>query len=333
MSNTQSEIVPAEQKLAGLRRLLMSEKVQRQILTALPRNINGERMFRVYLTAVQKTPKILDCDPVSVIGAVMQAAQLGLSLDSVFGEGFLIPRWNKNTRGQVLQFQIGYKGLRRLGLKADDTMRDIYARVVYANDLFEFAYEPKTLRHTPADSTARGDIKFAYAKVIWKDGYDRFVVVGKPEIDKAKASSDSFKAGYGPWIDHEDAMWSKTALRRLCDTLTLNSESDLAKGMVAEDGDGRQALTAADLDMVIPVVDANGGNGHSGGSALDQLAGQGAQQPQQPAQPKQRRQRTVQTTGAPAAQQAARGPDGQAGLPGVGEQQADQPDRDPGAEG
>jgi recombination protein RecT len=305
MANQQSnEIVPAEQKLASLRRLLMSDKVQKQILSALPRGMDGQRMFRVYLTAVQKTPKILECEPVSVIGAVMQSAQLGLSLDSVFGEGFLIPRFNKNTRGQVMQFQVGYKGMRRLALKADDTIRDIYSRVVYANDLFEFAYEPKTLRHAPADSGGRGGLKFAYAKVIWKDGYDRFVVLGRPEIEKAQQSSDSFKQGYGPWRDHEEAMWAKTALRRLCDTLTLHSESDLARAMAAEDGDGRSALTAGDLDIPMEIADEGNGAAPANGSALDRLAGQGQGAP--PAQQRRRRAAApVQnTTGTPVAEAA-----------------------------
>lgn len=296
-----TEIVSPKQKMANLRSMLMNEKVMAQIMSALPRHIDGKRLFRVYLTAVQTTPRILECDPVSVIGAVIQAAQVGLSLDSVFGEGFLIPRWNKNTNGFVAQFQTGYKGLRKLAFTSDKGIRDIYARVVYENDQFDYAYEPASLAHRPTDSEVRGGLKYAYAKVIWhsKDEgtYDRFIVVGTPEINKAKSASDSAKKGYGPWIDNTEAMWAKTALRRLCDTLTLSADSDLARAMVSEDSEeaGRHAVAALELDLS-SVASAAPQLQEPQRSALDQLAEQsGGQAPVQ----QHRRRRTTQQEPAP----------------------------------
>jgi len=286
MSN--NEIVPARQKMANLRALLTSEKVTKQIMAALPRHIDGQRLFRVYLTAVQTTPRILDCDPISVVGAVIQAAQVGLSLDNVFGEGFLIPRWNKNTQGHVANFQTGYKGLRKLALQSDKGIRDIYARVVHQNDRFEYSYEPKHLVHTPCeDPDARGPLKYAYAKVIWKeDGYDRFVVVTSAEIKKAQASSDAYKKDYGPWVENPEAMWAKTALRRLCETLTLSAETELARAMVAEDADagGAHALAGLDVDISMPAPVQTSRDG----GALAELSKQDAE-PQAP-QGRRRRQ-------------------------------------------
>lgn len=301
MSN--NEIVPAKQKLANLRSLLTSEKVTRQIMAALPRHIDGQRLFRVYLTAVQTTPRILECDPISVVGAVIQAAQVGLSLDNVFGEGFLIPRWNKNTQGFVCGFQTGYKGLRKLALQSDKGIRDIYARVVHQNDRFEYSYEPKHLVHTPSeDPDARGPLKYAYAKVIWKeDSYDRFVVVTSAEIKKAQSSSDAYKKDYGPWIENPEAMWAKTALRRLCETLTLSAETDLARAMVAEDADagGAHALAGLDVDISMPAPVQTSRDG----GALSELSKQGAE-PQAP-QGRRRRQAPAREPSAPSAAAAA----------------------------
>jgi len=256
MSNNQNEIVPAKQRMASLRTLLMSEKVTKQIRDALPRHIDGTRMFRIYLTAMQNTPRILECDPISVVGAIIQAAQVGLSLDTVFGESYLIPRWNKNTGGHVATFQTGYKGLQKLALQSDKGIRDIYARVVHQNDVFEYSYEPKNLRHIPCDDPdSRGPLKYAYAKVIWKeDNYDRFVVVTAAEIKKAQAASDAYKKEYGPWIDNPEAMWAKTALRRLCNTLSLSPESNLSQALGAEDAEngGRRAIDVLDVDFSLP---------------------------------------------------------------------------------
>lgn len=298
MSN--QEIVPAKQKMADLRTLLMSDKVSGQIMSALRGGIEDKkRMFRVYLTAMQTTPRILDCEPISVIGAIMQAAQVGLSLDTVFGEAFLIPRWNKNVSATVCSFQIGYKGLCKLARTSDAGVRDIYARVVYANDRFEYSYEPKTLIHTPhEDPESRGPLKYAYAKVIWKeDNYDRFVVVSAAEIKKAQDASDSFKKGWGPWVDNPDAMWAKTALRRLANTLSLNAESDLSRAMIAEDAEtgGKHLLAGLDFDISMPATKPSAGNSE----ALDKLAGQGAD-PVAPGPRQQRRKRDQPAATAPA---------------------------------
>jgi recombination protein RecT len=295
MSNS-NEIIPAKQKMQNLRTLLTSEKVTKQIMAALPRHIDGQRLFRVYLTAVQTTPRILECDPISVVGAVIQAAQVGLSLDNVFGEGFLIPRWNKNTNGFVCGFQTGYKGLCKLARDSDKGIRDIYARVVHANDQFEYSYEPKALRHTPCeDPDARGPIKYAYAKVIWKeDNYDRFILVTSAEIKKAQSASDSFKKGFGPWVDNPEAMWTKTALRRLCGTLSLSTESGLARAIVAEDDERGGFASLSDVDLALPAPVQS----HRDEAPLDRLAGQGAE----PVAPvAQRRRRRAEATPAAAA--------------------------------
>lgn len=285
-----SEIVPAKQKMANLRALLTSDKVAGQIMNALKGTVEDKkRMFRVYLTAMQTTPKILECEPISVIGAIMQAAQVGLSLDTVFGEAFLIPRWNKNAGATVCGFQIGYKGLCKLARTSDHGLRDIYARVVYQNDHFSYSYEPKRLEHTPCeDPDARGPLKYAYAKVIWKeDNYDRFVVVTQAEIKKAQAASDSFKKNFGPWLDNPDAMWAKTSLIRLCKTLNLNAESDLSKALAADDAEaGGKSVTGFDFDLSLPAT-TPGSSREEGGSVLDNLAGQ----PPQPAAPAPRQQR------------------------------------------
>jgi recombination protein RecT len=306
MSN--NEIIPAKQKMQNLRTLLTSEKVTKQIMAALPRHIDGQRLFRVYLTAVQTTPRILDCDPISVVGAVIQAAQVGLSLDSVFGEGFLIPRYNKNTGGFVANFQTGYKGLCKLARDSDKGIRDIYARVVHANDQFEYSYEPKMLRHTPCeDPDARGPIKYAYAKVIWKeDNYDRFVLITSAEIQKAQSASDSFKKGFGPWVDNAEAMWAKTALRRLCGTLSLSTESGLARAIVAEDDErgGFASLPGLDVDLSLPAPVQS----HRDEAPLDRLAGQGPE-PVPPVQRRRRRgaeQQAAAAESAPAAQASGR---------------------------
>ena len=62
-----------------------------QIEAALPSVITQERFTRMALTAVSSNPKLADCTPQSFMGALMQAAQLGLEPNTPLGQAYLIP--------------------------------------------------------------------------------------------------------------------------------------------------------------------------------------------------------------------------------------------------
>lgn len=219
-------------------------KAQGAILSALPKHLDPERMFRVYLTACNTSPGILDCEPISIVGAVMRAAAFGLSLETVTGEAFIIPRRNKNLGGRhAANFQIGYKGLRKLALQGDPELRDVFAYAVYDNDMFDYALgiEPTIRVHKPAPGGARGKLAQAYAVAVWKDSYRRFEVIDSSVIALAKRYAGGTEKPDSPWNTNEEAMWRKTALRRLCNQLALSS--DVARELARGDGvDGHDAL-------------------------------------------------------------------------------------------
>lgn len=268
-----SEVVDPRKRLTEIKQLLLQS--EKQIVRALPRHLDPARMFRVYLTAVQTTPALFECTNLSIIGAVMQAAQLGLSLDPRFVEAFLIPRRNKHQQNvKVAAFQTGYKGLRKLALNGDPNLRDIYARVVHERDLFEFTYEPEKLVHSPAFDSEPGALRVAYAKAVWKDGYTRVLLATPAIIAKARESSDAARRNDSPWDVHTDMMWAKTALRRLCESLTLSTESPLAKAFHFEDSDkgGEDGVT-------LEPSEAASGNGAAAASPLDRVADDAAPAP------------------------------------------------------
>ena len=76
------------------------------IAEALPKSkgMDAERLSRITLTTLRTNPKLLECSVESLLGAVLQSAQLGLE-PSLMGQCHFIP-----YKGQV-SFQIGYKGL------------------------------------------------------------------------------------------------------------------------------------------------------------------------------------------------------------------------------
>lgn len=134
--------------------------MEKEIAKALPSVITPERFTRMVFTALSANPKLQQCTPNSFLGAMMQAAQLGVEPNTPIGQAYLIPYKNKGML--ECQFQLGYKGLIDLCNRSGD-IKDIQAHEVYENDLFEFEYglEPK-LKHVPTMKD-RGEVIAYYA--------------------------------------------------------------------------------------------------------------------------------------------------------------------------
>jgi recombination protein RecT len=214
-----STAISIKDKVANVRSLI--ERSKAQIMAALPRHMTAERMVRVCNTAVQKTPQLLDCEPRSLIGAIVQASQLGLEPDGTLGHAYLIPFNNRKTGKVECQFIPGYKGLIELARRSSQ-ISTIYAQAVHANDEWTFAFglDPK-LTHTPTDGDP-GPVIAVYAVARLRDGGAQFEWLWKREVDAIRASS---RAGNtGPWVTHYEEMAKKTALRRLCKLLPTSPE-------------------------------------------------------------------------------------------------------------
>ena len=70
------------------------------------------------MTALSKDPKLQECTPQSFLGAMMQAAQLGVEPNTPLGQAYLIPY--RNTGQMECQFQIGYRGLIDLAYRSGE---------------------------------------------------------------------------------------------------------------------------------------------------------------------------------------------------------------------
>ena len=110
--------------------------------------LTPERFTRMVLTALSKDNKLASCTPNSFLGAMMQAAQLGLEPNTPLGQAYLIPFKNKGVL--EVQFQIGFKGMIDLAYRSKE-VTDISAQCVYENDEFEYELGlSPVLKHKPA---------------------------------------------------------------------------------------------------------------------------------------------------------------------------------------
>jgi recombination protein RecT len=58
-------LTPFQAKVSSIRTLL--DRAKGQIKLALPRHIDPDRLLRIAMTSVQKTPELLDCNPQSLL--------------------------------------------------------------------------------------------------------------------------------------------------------------------------------------------------------------------------------------------------------------------------
>lgn len=204
----------------NMQQLVLS--MQDKIKKALPSVLTGERFSRMILTAMSSTPQLQQCTPKSFLGAMMQAAQLGVEPNTPLGQAYLIPYKNKGTL--ECSFQLGYKGLIDLAYRSGE-VKDIQAHEVHENDVFEYelGLEPK-LKHVPAISN-RGPVIMYYAVFHTKDGGYGFEVMSAEDIrEHAKKYSKAYSSGYSPWTINFDEMAKKTVLKKCLKYAPLKTE-------------------------------------------------------------------------------------------------------------
>lgn len=221
VSNAGNAAVASRQtsnQLGTLQGLL--EKYKAQIAVALPRHMTPERMIRVALTAVSQTPKLMECNPYTVCGAIVQASIMGLEPNSNLGEAFLVPYWNKKANGGKggydCQLQIGYKGHVKLARNSGEIAM-VDAQPVHQNDDFECEKgDTPYLRHKWAKSGSRGPVIGYWAGFKTKDGTFSFEYWPVDQImehaERYSKSKDRSGKLYGPWEESPDWMCRKTVL-------------------------------------------------------------------------------------------------------------------------
>lgn len=219
--DTDKAIVKAEDR--SLIGLLNSPETQRKLSEVAAGVLPPEKLLRIVISEVNKTPDLKKASISSVMLAVMNLARMGLEPGGVLGHAYLIP-FNDRKRGMECQLIIGVRGLIELARRSG-TIRSIRAHVVHEHDTFtcEFGTSP-VLRHIPMLTGDPGPVVAAYAVVDLKDGAQQVEVMTRAELDKVRAASRSASNEYGPWKQWESEMQRKTVVRRICKYLPLSAE-------------------------------------------------------------------------------------------------------------
>src|SRR5690625_1268389 len=190
---------------------------------ALPKHLDVDRLMRLTMTTIRTTPELRDADVGSLLGGVMQAAQLGLE-PGLLGQCYLLPFNNRKKGIKEVQFIIGYKGMIDLARRSGH-IQSIYAHAVYENDEFEYelGLNP-TLKHVPSFDSNRGEFLGSYAVAHFKDGGYQMEFMPKAEIEKRRNASPGGRSKYSPWNSYYEEMANKTVIRHMWKYLPISVE-------------------------------------------------------------------------------------------------------------
>lgn len=235
-ASKQGMMLANQKSVAGLLKQMESE-----ISRCLPKHLTTERMTRIALTELRKTPKLQECEPMSFIAAIMQASQLGLE-PGVLGSCYLIPFNNKQKGIVECTFMPGYRGFLDLARRSGQIL-SLVARAVYSNDVFEYEFGLKeNLIHKPSMEDP-GHLVAVYAVATLKDGGYQFDVMSKRQIDLIREGSQS--RNNGPWVTHYEEMAKKTVLRKLFKWLPCSVEMQKVVSLDEQQEQGRQDIKSS----------------------------------------------------------------------------------------
>lgn len=215
------------------------EKFKPQLALALPKHLTADRMARLALTAFSTTPKLQDCEPMSIAASVMTAGQLGLE-PGVNGQGYLIPY------GRTCTFVPGWKGL--VDLVSRSGRGTVYTGVIFKDQ--EYTYTDGARRdliiHNQTDLDAPEDITHAYAIGWVKDA--AMPIIELWTVEKIRKHRDKYnKVGKGHYSFRDWEMYCRKvpllqvlkympASIEMANAIAISHASEAGRGATIENG-------------------------------------------------------------------------------------------------
>lgn len=200
--------------------VIQSENFINQVAMAVPSMVKPERIVRTALTVMRMNPRLFQCTPASIMGCILQSAQLGLE----FGTGLahMVPYKNTAT------FIPDYKGLVQLMYRST-MVATVKTDATYEGDQFDDGMGDKPI-HIKGDAYYDADeskITGFYAAVKIKNGGWVCEWWPKRKVD-AHRDKHSPAKNTGPWKTHYVAMAKKTLLKQVAKLSPMSSEMALA---------------------------------------------------------------------------------------------------------
>ncbi|HEY8977697.1 MAG TPA: recombinase RecT [Burkholderiaceae bacterium] len=235
----------------------MIEQYKGDLAMVMPSHVKPDTFVRLAVSVLRRDPNIAAAaanNPAALMGALMEAARLGLEPGTE--QYYLTVRKVKGV--PEIQGIRGYQGEIELIYRAG-AVSSVIVEVVRERDLFKYApgRDERPLHEIDWDAD-RGALRLVYAYAIMRDGAtSKVVVLNRAKVMEAKAMSKGADSPYSPWVNHEEAMWLKTAAHRLAKWVPTSAEYMRerlrAHAEVAAEA-GKPPLAAVSMPMPHPVA-------------------------------------------------------------------------------
>lgn len=236
------------------------EKQLPEIAKVIPGQIDPRRFARLAISLLNhpQSGKLRECTARSLIGSIMEAAQLGLELDRSLGHAYLVPYKtkikgpnNQESWIYLAQLIVGYRGYIHM-LMESGRFRRVLAHEVYDGDVFDMDLSKETILHRPCrPSERKGGILGCYSVMRYADAPELYSLdwMWTEEIEAIRKRSKA--ADEGPWVTDWVEMAKKTVIRR--HSKTSDASPKIVRVAAAEEardlGDFEGSLTDGLLTM------------------------------------------------------------------------------------
>lgn len=205
-----------------------------------------------------KNPYLQKCESNSVLRAIMNVAQIGLTLNPVLKYAYLIPRYNGKSKELECVLEPSYIGLAKL-LTDSGAVKSVECQIIYEGDeaIIDMASEQKIVKHEPYFLTGKpkGKIRGVYSIGVLPDGTRHIETISYADLMEIRGRSESYKAFIEKkisctWITDEGEMCRKTCIKRHSKYLPKSDGTEKLDKAIALDNEVNGFREAMDFGML-----------------------------------------------------------------------------------
>ncbi|MFX3701342.1 recombinase RecT [Streptococcus suis] len=227
-----------------------SEAVQHRLQEVVGKKSN--QFATTMLSILRDNDMLSKADSSSILTAALKAVSLSLPIEPSLGFAYVVPFNNRKKRIIEAQFQLGYKGLIQLAMRSGQITK-LNAGPIYEGQFKSFDEVTEELDYIKGyEKNENEGIAGYFAYFRLSNGFEKRIFWTLEQIkEHAKRYSQSYKSGYGPWIDNFDAMARKTVLKSILSTYApLSTEMQEA---ISADNDELNFNQSDEIKVAEPV--------------------------------------------------------------------------------
>ena len=255
-----NSLAKSQQKL-GITAYLTNDAVKANINSIIGGK-NGSRFISSVVSAVQANPQLQECTNQSILSGALLGESLNLSPSPQLGHYYLVP-FNDKERGQVAQFQLGYKGYIQLAIRSGQ-YKKLNVLAIKEGELIRFDPLNEEIEVNLIDDEEKREAAPTigyYAMFEYTNGFRKALYWSKKKMEQhALKYSAGYRAkkGFTFWEKDFDAMAYKTMLRQLISKwgiMSIDMMSAMDADMAVINQDGTKDYVENDSDVFPEAVE------------------------------------------------------------------------------